>query len=77
VVHAGEARFLEGDPIVMGLDDVVNVCRAAPRARVIAVHMEAVNHCVLTRDALRAGLDRAGLTSRVHIPNDGDVVDLR
>lgn len=76
VVNAGEARFPEGDPIIMGVDDVVNVCHAAPRATVIAVHMEAVNHCVLTREGLRAGLDRAGLTSRVHIPRDGEEVSI-
>ena len=76
VVNAGEARFLEGAPIIMGLDDVVNVCKAAPQARVIAVHMEAVNHCVLTRDGLRAGLDRSGLASKVLIPRDGEELGL-
>ena len=60
VVNAGEARFLGADPIIMGLDDVVSVCKAAPQARVIAVHMEAVNHCVLTREGLRTGLSRFG-----------------
>ncbi len=51
VVNAGAAQFLEGGLIIMGLDDVFEVCRAAPRATVIAVHLEAVNHCLLTRVA--------------------------
>ncbi len=76
VVNAGEARFLGADPIIMGLDDVINVCKAAPQARVIAVHMEAVNHCVLTRDGLRAGLNRSGLASMVQIPRDGEELGL-
>jgi L-ascorbate metabolism protein UlaG (beta-lactamase superfamily) len=76
VVNAGEARFLEGGPIIMGADDVVKVCEAAPHATVIAVHMEAVNHCVLTRDGLRAGLTRAGVASTVLIPRDGDELRL-
>lgn len=73
VVNAGEAQFLEGGPITMGVDDVVRVCEAAPQATIIAVHMETVNHCVLTREALRAGLTRAGVRSRVLIPSDGEV----
>jgi len=76
LVNAGEAQFLEGGPIIMGVDDVVKVCQAAPRATVIAVHMEAVNHCVLTRDGLRAGLNRSGVASTVLIPRDGEELTL-
>jgi hypothetical protein len=60
----------------MGADDVVKVCQAAPQATVIAVHMEAVNHCVLTRDGLRAELNRAGVASTVLIPRDGEELRL-
>jgi len=52
VVNAGGARFLEGDPITMMPQDVIHVCKAAPHAQVIAVHMEAINHCLLTRGEL-------------------------
>lgn len=72
VVNAGAAQFLEGGLIIMGLGDVVEVCRAAPRATVIAVHLEAVNHCVLSRADLREGLRRAGVRSTIHIPRDGE-----
>ena len=70
-VNAGAAQFLEGGPITMDVDDVVKVCQAAPQATIVAMHMEAVNHCVLTRDALRAGLSRSAITS-VRIPRDGE-----
>jgi hypothetical protein len=76
VVNAGEAMFNEGGPIIMGVDDVLKVCAGAPRARVIAVHLEAVNHCMLTRDTLRAGLERAGVQARVQIPRDGETLSL-
>src|SRR3954447_22792102 len=49
VVNAGGARFLEGDPIIMDAGDVVSTARAAPRAVVVAVHLEALNHCPVTR----------------------------
>jgi L-ascorbate metabolism protein UlaG (beta-lactamase superfamily) len=71
VVNAGAARFLEGDPITMGAADVARTARAAPQARVAAVHMEAVNHCLLTRAELRAELVRQGVAGRVEVPEDG------
>jgi len=75
VVNAGAARFLEGDPITMTAEDVARVCRAAPEARVIAVHMEAINHCLLTRAELAEALDEQGLADRVEIPADGETLE--
>ena len=74
VVNAGAAQFLEGGPITMNADDVVDVCQAAPEAKVIAVHMEAINHCLLTRAALRAHLREIHVNSQVSIPKDGEWV---
>ena len=76
VVNAGAARFLEGDPITMTAEDVARVCRAAPEARVIAVHMEAINHCVLTRAELAGALEEQGLAGRVEIPADGEKLEV-
>jgi L-ascorbate metabolism protein UlaG (beta-lactamase superfamily) len=76
VVNAGAARFLEGDPIVMTADDVVTVARYAPGARVVAVHLEAINHCPLTRADLHQRLHDEGLTERVTVPEDGAEVPL-
>jgi len=74
VVNAGGARLLEGGPIVMDADDVVETARAAPRATVVAVHMEALNHCPLRRPELRAAVDDAGVGARVVIPADGEML---
>jgi len=76
VVNAGAARFLEGDPITMSAEDVARVCRAAPGARVIVVHMEAINHCLLTRAELAEVLDEQGLAGSVEIPADGQTIDI-
>jgi len=75
VVNAGAARFLEGDPITMTAEDVARVCRAAPEARVVAVHMEAINHCLLTRPKLADELADRGLAGRVEIPADGQTIE--
>ena len=74
VVNAGAAQFLEGDPITMSAEDVVQVCQAIPSAKVLAVHMEAVNHCGLTRHALSEYLQSHGLADRVKILADGEIV---
>jgi L-ascorbate metabolism protein UlaG (beta-lactamase superfamily) len=76
LVNAGAAQFLEGGPITMDIDDVAKVCQAAPAAKVVAVHMEAINHCVLTREGLRSGLKRAGVSSTILIPRDGEVIQI-
>jgi L-ascorbate metabolism protein UlaG (beta-lactamase superfamily) len=76
IVNAGAAQFITGDPITMTADDVVKVCQAAPKAQMIAVHMETVNHCWLTRDMLREHLGRAGFRRQVYIPADGEIVPL-
>jgi L-ascorbate metabolism protein UlaG (beta-lactamase superfamily) len=68
VVNAGEARFVEGEPITMGVDDVREVARRV--GRVVAVHMEAINHCGLTRAALREALPH------VLVPGDGETLEL-
>ncbi len=77
VVNAGAAQFLTGGPITMTAEDVTRVSRALPRANVVAVHMEAVNHCGLTRKMLRQSLRAEGIADgRVLIPDDGERIYL-
>lgn len=76
VVNAGAARFIHGDPITMDIPDVLATCTAAPDALVVAVHMEAVNHCGLDRAALLAAVDAAGMAGRVSTPADGETLEL-
>jgi L-ascorbate metabolism protein UlaG (beta-lactamase superfamily) len=68
VVNAGGAAFVEGGLIVMGADDVREVVARVPT--VIAVHMEAINHCFLERESLRRAVPG------VLVPEDGETVDV-
>lgn len=77
VVNAGGAQFNVGDPITMTAEDVAKVCRKAPQSKIIAVHMEAINHCLLTRAALRSHLEDEELSDQVFTPLDGDTLDFR
>jgi L-ascorbate metabolism protein UlaG (beta-lactamase superfamily) len=72
VLNAGAARFKVGDPITMTAADVVSVCRYRPQTQVVAVHMEAINHCLLTRSQLQTFVSEQGYSNQVWIPEDGE-----
>jgi L-ascorbate metabolism protein UlaG (beta-lactamase superfamily) len=76
VLNAGDARVDGIDPIIMGTKDVLAVQRAAPKARLIASHMESVNHCVLSRAELRAFSEKEGFASSLLIPGDGESIEI-
>ena len=76
VVNAGAAQFLEGGAITMTAEDVIETCRAAGKARVVAVHMGSINHCLLSRADLAFQLEAARLSKQVSIPLDGEFVAL-
>ena len=56
----------------MNADDVVKVCESRPSAKFIAIHMEAINHCLLSRSYLEDYLSEAGVKTKVWIPKDGE-----
>jgi L-ascorbate metabolism protein UlaG (beta-lactamase superfamily) len=68
VVNAAGAEFHEGGLIVMGIADVREVAARVPV--VVAVHLEALNHCFLTRAELRAAIPD------VLVPEDGETLEL-
>jgi L-ascorbate metabolism protein UlaG (beta-lactamase superfamily) len=68
VVNAAGASFLDGSLIVMGIDDVREVVSRVPV--VVCVHLEALNHCHLTRAKL------AATVPGVVIPRDGETVEV-
>ena len=76
ILNTGAAQFLTGGPITMTAQDVVQVCRAQPGTRVVAVHLETLNHCKLSRAELRSELEAVGLVERVLIPADGETLTL-
>lgn len=73
VLNAGAAQLNLGGALTMSAADIAEVCALLPEAAVVAVHMDAFNHCRLGRSGLRAELERRGLTERVRIPDDGAI----
>lgn len=71
VVNGSGARFNTSDPIVMDNDDIVELARAVPNARIVVVHLDTVSHGTETRADVRARVAAEGLTDRVLVPEDG------
>lgn len=74
MVFGGAAQFLVGGPIVMDAEDIGQLCRQAPYTKVIVVHLESFNHCLLTRSQLREFLTTQSLTTQVYLPENGEVL---
>lgn len=62
--------------IVMDAAQTVAVCQFAPAARVIATHMEALDHGTVTRSDLRVAAIQAGISNtRLLIPANGERIN--
>ncbi|WP_423800991.1 MBL fold metallo-hydrolase [Neobacillus sp. SAB-20_R2A] len=74
ILNGGEAQFLTGDPITMGIKDIERVSEEAPSSKIIVVHMESWNHCLLSREELRGYIAKNGLRN-VTIPSNGEIFE--
>lgn len=74
VMNTGYAQ-LEGfaDSIIMGKADVIKARQAAPKADIITVHMDAVNHASVTSDEMRKFVKENNL-SKVAVPKESEVL---
>lgn len=50
------------------------VYKAAPQATLVVTHMETVNHAMLMRYELRAFAAKKGMTDRLKISEDGEIL---
>jgi L-ascorbate metabolism protein UlaG (beta-lactamase superfamily) len=77
ITHSGGAVWAGGVLIIMDAAQTIEVCRAAPRATVMAVHMEALDHGTVSRRQLREQAEAAGIApQRLLIPRDGEEIQL-
>lgn len=75
ILNTGDAKIVGlDDGIIMGTADVLSVHKAAPETILIASHMEAVNHCTVTRAQLRAFARTEGFATQLLAPADGESV---
>ncbi len=74
VMAAGTAQFDFGKQLIMNFEDILKFVERSPK-KVYANHLEALNHCPITREKLKSELSINGLLSKVSIPNDGEVIE--
>ncbi|QIW15736.1 hypothetical protein A4G20_05020 [Pasteurellaceae bacterium RH1A] len=75
VMNTGFAR-IKGmeDGIIMGVEDVAKASRFAPKAQIITVHMDTVNHTATSRADMRKFVQGEGIADKVAVPEDGEVI---
>ncbi len=75
VVAAGGAGLDVGGPILMPLEEIITFIKNAPN-KVIANHMESLNHCPVSRSNLRQELEKRNLLLKTFIPHDGEILTI-
>lgn len=73
VMNTGYAELTGFDgSIIMGTEDVAKAYKTMPTAKFVTVHMDAVNHCVVTSDDMRQFVKQNKLGDRVFVPKEGE-----
>ena len=74
VVASGSAQLDLFQPLLMRMDDILKFVKNAP-GKVIANHLEAVNHCPTKRTQLRKEISAINQSDKVFIPEDGECMN--
>ena len=76
VMNTGYAKLTNyNESIIMGTADVAKVAAFLPEAEIVAVHMDAINHCTVSRKNMRELAKMLKIEDRVHVPEDGEMVE--
>ncbi|KAA3436751.1 MBL fold metallo-hydrolase [Rufibacter hautae] len=79
VTNSGGAAMpgFEDTLILMDEEQTMSLIKASSEAKVVAVHMEALDHCRTTRASLRQAAEKSGIVnSKLLIPQNGEEVAL-
>ena len=79
ITNSGGAEMpgFEGTPIILNEEQTLMLVKASGKAKVIATHMEALDHCHTTRDSLRKAAEEAKIgKDKLIIPRDGEQIAL-
>ena len=75
VTHSGGALWGDNELIIMDAEQTVAVCRYAQNSTVLAIHLEALDHCLTSRADLREYARNAGISEeQLIIPADGFLI---
>jgi L-ascorbate metabolism protein UlaG (beta-lactamase superfamily) len=75
ITHSGGAVWGRNEFIIMDAKQTIAVCQQAPESTVVAVHLEALDHCLTSRVDLREYADSQRVDSKhLIIPADGEIL---
>lgn len=74
ICNCGAAQFRFGRPITMTSRDLYKLRCKFEKIKIVAVHMEAWNHCRLSRKDLRNYLTSKNIEANVFVPEDGEML---
>ncbi len=58
--------------LIMGLQDLKALHEYSPEAKIVCIHLEAWNHCTITRQDVRKYAEANGFAEYVFVPEDGE-----
>ena len=77
ITHSGGALFQGNSQILMDAEETIKVVESTNSAKVIAIHMESLDHCPVTRNQLRELANSKNISKdRLIIPEDGKIIEL-
>jgi len=79
ITNSGGAEMpgFEGTPIILNEEQTLALIKASGNAKVIAIHMGALDHCRTTRTSLQRKADEANIVpNKLLIPEDGERIKL-
>ena len=75
ITHSGGAKLPGFETIIMDAAQTLTTLQASGAAVVVAIHLEALDHCPVSRETLRQTADAAAVpASRLIIPQDGQTI---
>ena len=75
ITHSGGAKIPGFETIIMDAEQTLTTLKASQDAVVVAIHLEALDHCQVNREMLRQMADAADIpASRLVIPKDGETI---
>lgn len=81
VANTGECQFTKENPVLspgetmtLTKSELKKITHLLPASKIVAVHMDAINHCRLTKNELRKYIKSEELEKSILVPNEGDIL---
>ena len=84
VANTGECQFTEENPVLdpyitmtLTKTELKSIAKLLPNSKTIAIHMDAINHCSLSKNNLKEYIENEKLEKNIVIPNEGDIISYK